>query len=33
MKYLKEHSDGVLFVIGISLVTLGLYWIWKALKH
>ena len=33
MNWLKKNSDGVLFVIGISLVTVGLYWIYKALKR
>ena len=32
MKFLKKHGDAILFIVGITLVTLGLYWIWKALK-
>lgn len=32
MNWMKKHSDGILFVVGVSLVTLGIYWIWKALK-
>lgn len=32
MKFLKKHSDGILFILGITLATLGLYWVYKALK-
>ena len=32
MNYLRRHSDTILFVCGITLITLGLYWVWKALK-
>lgn len=32
MKYLKKHDDTILFICGVTLVTLGIYWIYKALK-
>lgn len=32
MNYLKKHSDGILFAVGVSLITLGLFWVYKALK-
>lgn len=32
MKYLQKNSDKIMFAIGITLVTLGIYWIVKALR-
>lgn len=33
MKYLQKNSDKIMFVIGITLVTLGIYWIVKAFRN
>lgn len=33
MKYLQKNSDKILFVVGITLATLGIYWIVKSLKN
>lgn len=28
----SKHKKGLLIVLGLGLVTLGLYWVYKALK-
>lgn len=32
MNYLKKNSDKILFLVGVTFVTLGIYWIVKSLK-
>lgn len=32
MKFVKQYAKEILIVVGITIVTLGIYWLVKSLK-
>lgn len=33
MRFMKKYMKEILIILGITIVTLGIYWLWKSLKN